>query len=148
MNLLNQLYFFCYKSEAVSGFLHFTCEMDWETLIQSCKFLSELELTLDLWAPIPREFIGLAFSQLCKLANSNFDRAIFDSICQHHPYLFVDNIQVSAFLFFYFYYHSFICFPALSHTPPPSPPFPSLSFVYFKSFSRLNSGLTLKFFSS
>ena len=136
MNLLNQLYFFCYKPEAVSGFLHFICEIDWETLIQSCKFLSELELTLDFWAPIPREFIRLAFSQLCKLAKRNFDRAIFDSICQQ---------QVSAFLFFYFYYHTLSVFPPFHTPPPPSPPFPSLSFVYFKLFSRLNSGLTLKF---
>ena len=122
VNLLLNQGFFCYKSEAVWGFVHVTFTMDWETLyIGSCKFLSELELTLDLWAPIPQEFIWLAFLQLCKLAKSSFGRAIFDSICQNHPYLFVNNAQVSAFLFFYFYCHSLSVF-LLFHPLPPSPP--------------------------
>ena len=97
--------------------------MDWETLIGSCSSLKELDNFFDLWAPIPSEFIGLAYDELCELSIDNFDQAAFDSLTFYYSELFAVNIQVSAFLFSFFY-PNFMFFPALS-----PPPFPSFSFV-------------------
>ena len=123
--------------------------MDWETLIGSCGSLKELENFFDLWAPIPQEFVELAHEKLCELSMDNFDQTAFDSLSFYYPELFVDNIPVSAFLFFYFYYHSLSVFRDL----PPLPPIPCLLHSFpiihnIELFSRLNSGLTLKFCSN
>ena len=74
--------------------------MDWETLIRSCATLKELENLFDLWSPIPQEFIELAYEKLCEISVDNLDSQSF-----YYPELFVDNIQVSAFLFFYSCYY-------------------------------------------
>ena len=71
--------------------------MEWKELIQSCKILSELELTFDLWGLPPTEYFGLAYHKLCELADFKFDQYSFNRICQNYLALFADSQSVSFF---------------------------------------------------
>ena len=76
--------------------------MEWKELIESCAFLAELELTLDLWGPVPTEYVGLAFEKLCALTEERFDQDSFNRIGLNHPELFFDSEPVVSSLFFPF----------------------------------------------